>query len=67
MSEPLTQESLTKALIEIRNQLGDGSTINLRPTKLYIPQYPGESFEDYKRRVAKARRMIAKLMKEATP
>lgn len=55
----LTEEALEAALTDIFNFTTDrGEVLSVRPTRMHVPRYPGESWLRWRIRVAAARRLM---------
>jgi hypothetical protein len=54
----LTEEALEKIMLEVCQR---DEKICIRPTKLYIPRYEGETDEEYAGRVEKAKEIVRRL------
>lgn len=59
----LTEKALEACLADLY-KLNGKEPINIRPTKLIMVPYPGETVEAFNRRVVEARRLVARMGKE---
>lgn len=58
----LSEKSLEDAIVQIKRWTEDGkSLLALKPTKMFVPKYPDETYEEYTVRVEQLRALEKQL------